>query len=108
MSKRTIKDLGQTTFEIKKIIFADGTEYKINKITGFAIIKEKQEGNNIDFKLTYTAKTNDDLLALSNECFTCAVAFKLMIEKGISFDEAVKKHDSYIEEERKKMEKINF
>lgn len=91
-----IKDVGPETYEIKKIILKDGTEFDINKITGFTILKESGEGFEYNWKITYCAKSKNDLLALSNQCNMAAYAFKFMREDDITFDEACKRYDEMI------------
>lgn len=95
--KRSIEEFEKTKYEIKKIILNDNTELEINKIVHVALVKEKQEGNQFDFKITYGAKTKDDLLALSNECSMLAHVFKFMREYNIDFVKACKMYDELIE-----------
>ncbi|MCK9556382.1 hypothetical protein M0R36_11330 [bacterium] len=102
-----IKDMGDTTYEIKKIVLADGTEFDIDKITGLAVVKESGEGLEYNWKITYCAKGKNDLLALSNQCTMMAHAFKFMREKNIEFDEACTIYDKMLEEARKIKEKWN-
>jgi len=94
-----------TTYEIKKIILKDGTILDIDKITHVAVIKEKETNKNeeiyYDWKITYAAKTKNDLLALSNQCSMLAHAFKFMRQYDINFDKACIMYDEPIEEGRK-------
>lgn len=104
-NERTIKEYNKTKYEIKKIILNDNTELEINKIVHVALVKESQKGNQFDFKITYGAKTKEDLLALSNECSMLAHAFKFMREYNIDFTTACNMYDDYIEEAYKKLGK---
>lgn len=98
-----IEDMGTKTYEIKKLILADGTEFDINKIVGFTILKESGEGFEYNWKITYCAKGKNDLLALSNQCNMAAHAFKFMRECDIDFDTACKMYDEILEAARSKM-----
>jgi hypothetical protein len=100
-----IEDMGAKTYEIKKIILADGTEFDINKIVGFTILKESGEGDEYNWKITYCAKGKNDLLALSNQCSMAAYAFKFMREHDIDFSEACEMYDEMIEIARSKLKK---
>lgn len=103
MKDRSIEKEEKTAYEIKKIILKDGTNLDIDKITHVALIKDKQKGNHIDYKITYCAKNDNELLSMSNECSMLAHAFKFMREYHIPFDEACIIYDKYIEEKRKEL-----
>jgi hypothetical protein len=98
-----IKDMGSKTYEIKKIILADGTEFDIDKIVGFTILKYSGEGNNYKWKIHYCAKSKLDLKALSNQCTMAAYAFSFMARHGMKFDEACKLYDEMMEEARRNL-----
>lgn len=100
-----IKDVGKKTYEIKKIILADGTEFDINKIIGFTVLKESGEGNQYNWKVHYCAKSKLDLAALSNQCNMAAYAFSFMDKYGITFHEGCQLYDEMMKEARKSINK---
>jgi hypothetical protein len=101
MKENTVIKKEPTAYEIRKIILNDGTELDINKITHAAIVKDRRDGDNIEFKITYCCKEKDELLALSNQCNLMAYAFKFMSEYNVSFDEAAKMYDELLKEAKK-------
>lgn len=101
MKDRSLEKKEMTAYEIKKIILKDGTILDIDKITHVALIKERRVGNNIDFKITYCCKNEDELMTLSNECCMLSYVFKFMSQNNISFEKACNVYDSMIEEAKK-------
>jgi hypothetical protein len=102
MTENTINKEEPTAYEIRKIILNDGTELDINKITHAAIVKDRRDGDNIEFKITYCCKEKDELLALSNECTLMAYAFKFMHKYNIDFEEATFMYDEMLKEAKKR------
>ena len=100
---RTLESKDPGEYQIKKIELNDGTILEVDKIVHISVVKRKQTGDHYDFTISYTAASRDDLLALSNECNMLAHAFKFMREYNISFDEACKMYDDYLEVARGKI-----
>lgn len=98
MKENTVTKKEPTAYEVKKIILNDGTELDIDKITHAAIVKDRRDGNNIEFKITYCCKQKDELLALSNQCNLIAYAFKFMHKYNIDFEEATFMYDEMLKE----------
>jgi len=96
MKERTVSKNDPTAYEIRKIILNDGTELDVDKITHAAIVKDRRDGDNIEFKITYCCKEKDELKALSNQCNLMAYAFKFMSEYNVTFEEAVKMYDELL------------
>lgn len=88
-------------YQIKKLILTDDTVIEPNYLTHISIIKDKQKGNEYDFKISYGYKSKDDLLALSNQCNKMAHVFKFMRKYDITFEKACYTYDKAIEKGRK-------
>lgn len=88
-------------YQIKKLILTDDTVIEPNYLTHISIIKNKQNANEYDFKISYGYKSKNDLLALSNQCNKMAHVFKFMREYNIEFDHACIMYDKGIEKGRK-------
>jgi len=101
MKENTVSKNEPTAYEIRKIILNDGTELDINKITHAAIVKDRRDGDNIEFKITYCCKKKDELKALSNQCTALAHIFKFMHLYDICFEDAESMYFRYLEEAKK-------
>lgn len=101
-----IKVKGISKFQVKKVIMEDGSEFDLDKICHIFIAKENDDKkNNIaNFVTSYFFK-NEEGYMLSNQCLMMANVIKYMDICNIGFEEAVKMHEEYIEELKKKWEK---
>ena len=98
-----IEKVNDNSYQIKKIILGNGDIVNVEKTPHIVIIKDIQEDNYFEFKISHSFQTKKDMLAFSNQCFMMANVINWMDKEQLTFEEGCSKYDKMIEEARSEL-----